>query len=147
MGDVDNYMKVEFEGISENERLARLLVSAFAVAFNPTLEELEDVKTATSEAVTNSIIHGYEQLGGPVELTLEKRGQELFLQVADYGVGMEDVEKAMEPLFTTKPQLERSGMGFTFMEAFMDEVKVHSVVGKGTVVHMKKRFGSIGLQV
>ncbi|SFQ30323.1 stage II sporulation protein AB (anti-sigma F factor) [Lachnospiraceae bacterium XBB1006] len=142
MSDVENYMKVEFEGISENERLARMLVSAFVVTFNPTLEELEDVKTATSEAVTNCIIHGYEQLGGPIEMTMEKKGQELFLQVADYGIGICDVEKAMEPLFTTKPQLDRSGMGFTFMEAFMDEVKVHSVKGKGTVVHMKKIFGS-----
>lgn len=144
MGTVENYMKVEIPAISENERLARMLISSFLLAANPTVEELEDIKTAVSEAVTNAVIHGYEDKGGNLELTFERKEREIFIQVTDFGVGIADVKKAMEPLFTTKPEMERSGMGFTFMEAFMDEVRVSSVLKKGTVVHMKKKLQGEG---
>ena len=143
MGEVENYLKIELPAISENEGLARMLAGAFLLHLNPTVEELEDVKTALSEAVTNAVIHGYEGKGGNIELTFEKSGHEIFLQVTDYGVGIANVSKAMEPLFTTKPELERSGMGFTFMEAFMDEVSVESVPKKGTVVRMKKKLAEV----
>lgn len=142
MAEVENYMKIELPAVSENEGLARMLVSAFLLPLNPTMEELADVKTALCEAVTNAVIHGYEGRGGNMELTFEKKGREIFFQVTDYGVGIADVEKAMEPLFTTKPEMERSGMGFTFMEAFMDEVRVASVLHKGTVVRMRKKLAA-----
>jgi len=147
MGEIENYMKIELPAISENEGLARMLVSAFLLPLNPTVEELADVKTALSEAVTNAVIHGYEGRGGTMELTFERKGRVVLFQVSDYGVGIPDVDKAMEPLFTTKPEMERSGMGFTFMEAFMDEVKVDSVPQKGTVVRMKKKLEECGCEV
>lgn len=147
MGEIENYMKIELPAISENEGLARMLVSAFLLPLNPTVEELADVKTALSEAVTNAVIHGYEGRGGTMELTFERKGRVVLFQVSDYGVGIPDVDKAMEPLFTTKPEMERSGMGFTFMEAFMDEVKVDSVPQKGTVVRMKKKLEEYGCEV
>ena len=108
---------------------------------NPTLEQIADVKTAVSEAVTNAIIHGYEDETKQVELTCDQNGQQLVVTVEDHGVGIEDLEQALQPFFTTKPELERSGMGFSFMEAFMDEVQVESVPGKGTTVWMKKTTG------
>ena len=125
-----NEMKIIFDSRPENEGLARVAAAAFCTQLNPTLEEVADLKTAVSEAVTNCIIHAYE---GQV--------QKLWVDVIDKGVGIRDVAKAMEPLFTTKPEKDRSGMGFTFMEAFMDEVTVESQVGYGTVVHMKKTIG------
>ena len=108
---------------------------------NPTLEEVADLKTAVSEAVTNCIIHAYEGQVQKIEIFCRREGQKLWVDVIDKGVGIRDVAKAMEPLFTTKPEKDRSGMGFTFMEAFMDEVTVESQVGYGTVVHMKKTIG------
>lgn len=140
----ENRMKLEFDSRSANEGFARVAVAAFLSQMNPTLEEVADVKTALSEAVTNSIVHGYE---GKVETILvECRicGQELFIMVEDHGCGIENVEKAMEPLFTTKPDSERCGMGFAFMEAFMDEVQVESTLGEGTKVYLKKRIGRGG---
>lgn len=134
-------MKLVIESLSENESFARTVVAAYITRLDPTLEELADVKTAVSEAVTNSIIHGYAGKSGEVEVICEIHGQEVTVEVLDYGVGITDIEKAMEPLYTTKPEWERSGMGFAFMEAFMDSLEVHSEVGKGTRVIMRKEIG------
>lgn len=133
-----NEMTIVFESRPVNESLARVAVAAFSTQLNPTLEEVADLKTAVSEAVTNCIIHGYEGEIHKIWVTCRLKGQELFVDVKDEGVGIPDVKKAMEPLYTTKPEKDRSGMGFTFMEAFMDEISVESKVGEGTVVHMKK---------
>ena len=132
---------VEMESLSENEEFARVVTAVFMSRLDPTLEEIEDVKTAVSEAVTNAEIHGYAGKQGIIEMDLEIEGQELTIQVKDCGRRIENVEKAMEPLFTTDRSGERSGMGFSFMEAFMDELEVKSEVGKGTLVIMKKRIG------
>lgn len=136
-----NEMTLVFDSRPVNEGLARVAVAAFSTQLNPTLEEVADLKTAVSEAVTNCIIHGYEGKVHKIQVDCRRNGQELFVDVIDRGVGIADVEKAMEPLYTTKPERERSGMGFTFMEAFMDEVSVESEPGKGTTVHMKKIIG------
>lgn len=133
-----NEMTIVFESRPVNESLARVAVAAFCTQLNPTLEEVADLKTAVSEAVTNCIIHGYEGEIHKIWVTCRLKGQELFVDVKDEGVGIPDVKKAMEPLYTTKPEKDRSGMGFTFMEAFMDEISVESKLGEGTVVHMKK---------
>ena len=136
-----NEMCLEFDSISANEAFARVTVAAFMTQMNPSMEEVADVKTAVSEAVTNAIIHGYEGEVHKIVIRGRIDGEWLELSVEDRGVGIADVEKAMEPLYTTRPELERSGMGFLFMEAFMDEVKVESEPGKGTAVMMKKRIG------
>jgi stage II sporulation protein AB (anti-sigma F factor) len=136
-----NEMLLEFESRSQNESFARTVVAAFAAQLDPTIEELADIKTAVSEAVTNSIIHGYADCLGIIKMRCTIRGNELTVEVIDEGVGIENIEKAMEPLYTSRPELERSGMGFSFMEAFMDELEVESTVGKGTNVKMKKRVG------
>ena len=138
----ENRMELRFSALPENEAFARLAVSAFALPLNPKLEEMEDVKTAVSEAVTNAIIHGYEGRGGEVLLRAryDAESRLLSVEVRDEGVGIEDVEKAREPLFTTRPDLERSGMGFAVMESFMDALEVRSAPGMGTSVLMKKRF-------
>lgn len=133
-----NHMQVLFDAKSENEALARMLVTAFMTEMNPTLEQIADVKTAVSEAVTNAIIHGYEDHQESVTLCCDRDGQQLVIVVEDHGVGIENVEQAMQPFYTTKPQLERSGMGFAFMEAFMDKIEVRSKVGEGTRVVMWK---------
>lgn len=133
-----NEMKLIFDGRPVNEGLARVAVAAFCTQLNPTLEEVSDVKTAVSEAVTNSIIHGYEGEIHKIEMNCRLQENVLLVEIRDYGKGIPDVEKAMEPMYTTKPESDRSGMGFTFMEAFMDELDVESAVGKGTVVRMKK---------
>ncbi|MBQ8184854.1 MAG: anti-sigma F factor [Lachnospiraceae bacterium] len=136
-----NQMKLEFDSISENEAFARVTVAAFLTQADPTLEEVADVKTAVSEAVTNAIIHGYEGEVHTVTLQAKLEERVLEVEILDQGVGIPDVEKAMEPMYTTRPELERSGMGFLFMEAFMDEVQVFSEPGKGTRVWMKKKLG------
>jgi len=136
-----NSMKLEFDSISANEAFARVTVSAFMTQLNPSMEEVADVKTAVSEAVTNAIIHGYGGQVHTITITGEIEDQLLTLRVTDEGVGIEDIEKAMEPLYTTRPELERSGMGFLFMEAFMDEIHVESKPGAGTTVTMKKQIG------
>lgn len=133
-----NHMQVIFDAKSENEGLARMLVTAFMSEMNPTMEQIADVKTAVSEAVTNAIIHGYEEKEDNVCLSCDRDGQQLVVTVEDKGVGIPDIEQAMQPFYTTKPQLERSGMGFAFMEAFMDRIEVRSVVGEGTKVVMWK---------
>lgn len=137
-----NEMQVEFDGIGENEGFARVVVAAFVSQLNPTLEELGDIKVAVSEAVTNAIIHGYEKTRGKVRIHAKLQENRLIIQIMDSGKGIDDVEKAMEPLFTTKPEEERSGMGFSFMEAFMDELKVESRPGEGTTVTMVKVMGA-----
>ncbi len=159
-----NHISVSFDAISENEAFARMTVALFMAELNPTISQIDDVKTAVSEAVTNAIIHGYEsegreccecsEAGGNEDNRNKKNKQKneipqvhmacsytdncLIVEVSDDGVGIKDIQKAMEPLYTSKPQLERSGMGFSFMEAFMDELSVTSHPGQGTCVRMKK---------
>ena len=134
-------MKLELDSISSNESFARVVVAAFLTRLNPTMEEVADIKTAVSEAVTNAIIHGYENEVHKICLTADIQENCLTVTVEDFGCGIPDIEKAMEPLYTTKPNLERSGMGFSFMEAFMDRIEVISAVGKGTTVTMRKKIG------
>lgn len=136
-----NEMNLRFDARSINEGFARVAVAAFITEMNPTLDEVADVKTAVSEAVTNAIIHGYDSPEEKVELLCKIEGNAVEIIVEDTGKGIPDVGKAMEPFYTTRPELERSGMGFAFMEAFMDEVRVDSVVGKGTRVWMRKKIG------
>ena len=136
-----NEMQLIFDSRSSNESFARVTVAAFMTSLNPTVEEVSDVKTAVSEAVTNAIIHGYESEVHIIYIRCRTEGKTLYLEIEDEGKGIEDVKQAMEPLFTTKPELERSGMGFSFMEAFMDKLEVESVPGKGTTVKMEKTIG------
>ncbi len=136
-----NEMLLEFESKSQNESFARTVVAAFAAQLDPTIEELADIKTAVSEAVTNSIIHGYANCIGMIKMHCVVRDSEIIVEIIDDGSGIENIEKAMEPLYTTRPELERSGMGFSFMEAFMDELEVQSELGRGTKVKMKKKVG------
>ena len=136
-----NEMKIVFDSRPENEGLARVAVAAFCTQLNPTVEEVSDLKTAVSEAVTNCIIHAYEGKVQKIEVRCRMQGRIIWVDVIDKGIGIENISKAMEPMFTTKPEKDRSGMGFTFMEAFMDEVTVESQVGDGTTVHMKKTIG------
>ena len=141
MEEKKNHVTLHFDAKSVNEGFARMAVMAFMTDMNPTIEQMEDVKTAVSEAVTNAIIHGYqeEHQGKPqVEMLLDREGSKLVVQIIDKGVGIENIEEALQPFFTTKPELERSGMGFAFMEAFMDELSVYSEPGKGTRVVMAK---------
>ena len=132
----ENNVEIVFDAKSENESFARVVTK-----LDPTLEEISDIKTAVSEAVTNSIVHGYEGREGKVYMILGAKDNEGTIKIKDEGVGIENIHRAMEPLFTTKPELERSGMGFSFMEAFMDELEVQSKVQKGTTIIMKKKIG------
>ncbi len=134
----ENEMKLEFISKSNNEAFARISVAAFAAQLDPTVEELADIKTAVSEAVTNSIIHGYEDTEGIVKVICKIIGNSIVVEVSDNGKGIENVEEARKPLYTSKPDLERSGMGFTIMESFMDEIKIESILGIGTKITMKK---------
>ena len=131
----ENNVEIVFDAKSENESFARVAAAAFVTKLDPTLEEISDIKTAVSEAVTNSIVHG------KVYMILGAKDNEVTIKIKDEGVGIENIHRAMEPLFTTKPELERSGMGFSFMEAFMDELEVQSKVQKGTTIIMKKKIG------
>ena len=157
---MDNNMNLEFDAKSQNESLARIAIAAFLTETDPTVEEMNDIKTAVSEAVTNSIIHGYNE--GPGKVFLKCRlinkicdkdentysmDSKIMIEVRDQGVGIEDIEKAREPLFTTKPELERSGMGFMFMEMFMDKVDIQSEPGAGTVVKMEKKIRKLKKKV
>lgn len=138
--EYDNEMKIEFISKSANEAFARISVAAFASQLDPTIEELADIKTAVSEAVTNSIIHGYERKQGIVKVFARLRENEIIIEISDQGKGIENIDIAKEPLYTTKPNLERSGMGFTIMESFMDSVEIESVVGLGTKITMTKKI-------
>lgn len=155
-----NEMEIIFDAVSENESLARGAAAAFVTRLNPTLDELADIQTAVSEAVTNAIIHGYNNVHGysrPGEKSQREKDEThpgkvrmicildkdiLHIEVSDTGMGIENIERAMEPLYTTKPELGRSGMGFAFMEAFMDDLEVESRPGEGTLVRMKKKMGT-----
>lgn len=134
----ENEMNLEFLSKSSNEAFARISVAAFASQLDPTIEELADIKTAVSEAVTNSIVHGYDGVNGIVKIVCKIFANTIEIEISDTGRGIENVEMARKPLYTSKPNLERSGMGFTIMESFMDEVNVESVIGLGTKVTMKK---------
>ena len=136
-----NEMEISFDSRSVNEGFARVAVASFMTQLNPTVEEVADVKTAVSEAVTNSIIHGYDNEVHKVSIRCRIEDNVFVVEVCDKGKGIENIEEAMRPMFTTKPEQERSGMGFAFMEAFMDTVEVESEPGKGTKVKMKKTVG------
>ena len=140
---VKNKMHLEFDSKSENESFARVAVAAFCTRLDPTIEEIADIKTAVSEAVTNCVVHGYEGKEGTITIECSIQDDWVTVLVHDDGVGIENINKAMEPLYTSKPELERSGMGFSFMEAFMDELEVESKKGLGTTIIMKKRIGVI----
>ena len=133
-----NEMKIEFISKSSNEAFARIAVAAFASQLDPTIEELADIKTAVSEAVTNCIIHGYDKKQGIVKIVSKLKENEIIIEISDKGKGIENIDEAKEPLYTTKPNLERSGMGFTIMESFMDKMEVKSILGLGTKVTMSK---------
>ena len=135
-----NKMKLEFLSCSGNERFARSVAAAFILELDPTLEELSEIRTAVSEAVTNAVVHGYGGKEGIITLEGRLEGCEVEFTVSDSGAGIEDIKKAREPLFTGKPEDERSGMGFTVMESFMDKIKVDSKPGKGTSVTMVKKL-------
>ena len=138
-----NYMKLEFLSKSNNESFSRVVVASFAAQLDPTLEELSDIKTAVSEAVTNAIIHGYEYGEGLITIEWIIKDREIEIKISDKGKGINNLEEAMEPFFTSKPNLERSGMGFTVMETFMDTLTVESVEGYGTTVKMTKEVKSL----
>lgn len=140
----DNKIKIEFESKSQNEGFARVAIAAFVSQLDPTIEEITDVKTAVSEAVTNSIIHGYEnKKDGIVVIEAMLSGNDITIIISDNGKGIKNVSQAREPLFTSRPDLERSGMGFTVMETFMDSLQVESQEGRGTRVVLKKKFDSV----
>ena len=140
---IENEMKLEFISKSNNEAFARITVAAFVSQLDPTIEEISDIKTAVSEAVTNSIVHGYEDKIGIIKLECRIDENEVTIEITDNGKGIENIEMAKQPLYTSKPNLERSGMGFTIMESFMDEMNVESVLGLGTKITMKKKIKEI----
>ncbi|AUN15576.1 anti-sigma F factor [Paraclostridium sordellii] len=144
---MNNIMEVKFSAKSENESFARVIVASFASKLDPTLDELADIKTAVSEAVTNAIIHGYDENEEMfVKIRCEINDKTVTITVEDDGNGIEDLDMAMQPLYTSKPELERSGMGFTVMESFMDQVEVSSKKGEGTRVVMKKKIDSSNIE-
>ncbi len=138
-----NEMRLEFLSKSNNESFARVTAAAFVSQLDPTIEELTDIKTAVSEAVTNSIIHGYDNKEGIVRMICKLYKNSVEITISDEGVGIEDIELARQPLYTSKPEMERSGMGFTVMESFMDRVDITSETGKGTTITMFKEFKSL----
>ena len=143
--DILNEIKVIMPSLSVNEGTARAVVSSFLVQLDPTVEELSDIRTAVSEAVTNAVVHGYRGTKGSIELTVRALPErEVYIRIKDKGCGINDVKQAMEPLFTTAPEEERSGLGFSVMESFMDKLSVKSKVGKGTTVTMRKRLSAHG---
>jgi stage II sporulation protein AB (anti-sigma F factor) len=134
-------LHLEFNSDSENEGIARIVTAAYIMKFDPDMEEMDDIKTAVSEAVTNCIVHAYSDENGKIEMDISDKDGILRIEIKDQGIGIPDVKKAMEPMFTTKPEEERTGMGFSFMEAFMDQVEVISKQGEGTTVIMTKKIG------
>ena len=141
---IDNKMKIEFMSRSENESFARVAVASFVLQLDPTMDEISDIKTAVSEAVTNAIIHGYDNENNKmIKIETEIIGNEVIIAISDKGKGIDDIKQAMEPLYTSRPDLERSGMGFTVMETFMDELHVESEKGIGTRVVIKKKFNTV----
>lgn len=143
-----NEMRVDFPSLPENEAFARLVISAFVLRLDPTMEELADIKTAVSEAVTNAIVHGYSNSRGTVRMhAYMYENSSVRVDIVDNGRGIEDIERARQPFFTTSPSEDRSGMGFTIIESFMDEIEVFSEIGKGTTVRMSKRLGAACVQM
>ena len=140
--NLDNEATLYFSSVSQNESFARMVVSAFIAQCDPTLDELSDIKTAVSEAVTNAIIHGYENKEGKIRMHLTMNERTVSVEIEDFGLGIHDVQQALTPMFTSKPDEERSGMGFTFMGAFMDTLDVISELGRGTLIRMTKTFRS-----
>lgn len=139
---MNNKMKVKFLSLSENESFARGVISCFILGLNPSVAEITDIKTAVSEAVTNSIVHGYPDSVGEIILEAEIEDGKVHINICDNGVGIENVNSALEPFFTTCQTDERSGMGFTIMKSFMDDIRVESAVGSGTKVYMVKKIGA-----
>ena len=144
---INNEMKVKFKAIRENESFARMCVASFCAIANPTIEELGDIKTAISEAVTNSIVHAYPTTAGDVEIYVKITDSEIYITVTDFGIGIDNIEQAKQPFFTSKPDMERSGMGFTVMEGFMDSLAVESQNNNGVKVTMTKKLGDYSLAV
>ena len=142
-----NEMKVRFTAIKDNESFARLCVASFIANSNPTIEELGDIKTAISEAVTNSIVHAYPNNIGEVEVYVKVFNGEIYITVTDFGIGIENIEQAKQPFFTSKPDMERSGMGFTVMEGFMDSLSVESKKNNGVKITMTKKLGDYSIAV
>lgn len=135
---VTNEMKLEIKSKSSNEAFARVVVAAFASQLDPTIEQIADIKTAVSEAITNCIIHAYEMSDGIIEVRCQLTEDSIYIDIIDYGKGIENIEMAKQTLYTSKPDSDRSGMGFTIMESFMDKLTVESIVGMGTKIHMEK---------
>lgn len=143
--EVINEIKFTMPSLSVNESTARAVVSSFLVQADPTIEELSDIRTAVSEAVTNAVVHGYRHTKGNIELVVKLlAGRQIYIRIKDKGCGIADIKQAMEPLFTTAPEEERSGLGFSVMESFMDKLTVKSEPGKGTTVTMRKRLAEHG---
>ena len=140
---MENEMKLEFISKSNNEAFARIAIAAFVSSLDPTIEEISDIETAVSEADTNSIVHGYEDKMGLIHINCKIINRKVFIEISDNGRGIENVELAKQPLYTSKPDLERSGMGFTIMESFMDKLTVESVLGVGTKIIMEKEIKEI----
>ena len=138
-----NEMNVEFLSKSQNEAFARVAVAAFVAQLDPTIEEITDIKTAVSEAVTNAIIHGYEDDIGKVRIKCLIIGDNIEIEIIDEGKGIGNIAEAREPLYTSKPELERSGMGFTIMESFMDSIEIDSKPNNGTIIKMYKKLKSV----
>ena len=136
----NNTMEISFLSLSRNQAFARVSVAAFVSQLDPTLEELADIKTAVSEAVTNAMIHGYENRPETVKVTCSYNKQDVQITVTDQGLGIKNIEQAREPLYTSKPELERSGMGFTVMESFMDSIEIKSEIDQGTTITMGKKI-------
>ena len=136
----DNFMCLKIDALSKNEAFARSVVAAFCAGVNPTVDQINDIKTAVSEAVTNSIVHGYEEKGGIIEINASIYGRTVHIEVLDEGVGIEDIPRARQPFFTTKPESERTGMGFTVMESFMDTLEVSAGKKRGLIIRMSKNF-------
>lgn len=140
--DIKNKMKLTILSCSENETFARSVVSCFALNLNPSVSEIADIKTAVSEAVTNSIVHGYPDRVGDITIECFIDNNTIHINISDEGVGINNLSQALEPFYTSRPEQERSGMGFTIMQSFMDDVKVESEAGKGTKIYMNKRIKS-----
>lgn len=144
---MDNEMTLRFKAVRENESFARLCVIGFIAGYNPTMEEIGDIKTSISEAVTNSIVHAYPYAAGDVEINVKISNKEVYIMVRDFGIGIENIEQAKQPFFTSKPDMERSGMGFTVMEGFMDNLTIESEKNKGVIITMTKKLGDYSIAV
>ncbi len=145
MREINNYMKITLAGLSRNEGLARMCAAAFVSQLDPTIEEISDIKAAVSEAVTNCIVHGYRDTIGDIDIRMKiMDGDTVYIKISDKGVGIDDIEQAMQPMFTTAPDGERAGLGFAVMQSFTDKLKVKSTPGKGTSVTMLKKLGRRG---